>query len=61
MARPATWSICILAAVMASASAWAEPAQKPSKPLNKHVQIVKRALWTYLVKLKRFNVSQLNL
>jgi len=34
MARPATWSICILAAVMASASAWAEPAQKLSKPLN---------------------------
>ena len=34
MARPATWSICILAAVIASDLASAEPAQKLSKPLN---------------------------
>jgi flagellar motility protein MotE (MotC chaperone) len=35
MARPATWSICILAAAaMASELASAEPTQKLSKPLN---------------------------
>lgn len=35
MARPAYWSICILtAAAVGSDIAWAEPAQKLSKPLN---------------------------
>lgn len=34
MARPATWSICILAAAVLSDTAFAETAQKLSKPLN---------------------------